>query len=1390
MSEEVKRMKTTNRQTEAVVSLPLHERKINTDNVVDKLTKHTLPAGCMEPRLFHIDIYHEVDEGLDTFLFQLLVLGCLTDSSGFVWIKLPCDLYVVETMPILAKENSLQKGHFKCKHRCFDILPDVVCRSPTESLEIMMGVNRPQDFSPHDLLFDEKEFRGSVFQRPYQYLVRLDAGRGLADVDPAKTEGDRNQCLQVLLRHCGIEDPSWSELKHFVWFLNNQLLDFEVSAFCSLAAVEDLPGFAQFVLRFLIQMSRDFATRSLNMSEESPVQLLEKDEEQEGEKILDLYQLRRTWESSPHPYLFFNPDHHSMTFMGFFINPKSGDLIDQQTKQPLERGIMKKNLFDALQRNHVNLNEDFDSLPRDKKIEKLCSVMGIEHPYDPDSTYELTTDNVKKMLAIYMRFRCDIPVIIMGETGCGKTRLIKFMCSLQSPPGVEAKNMVLMKVHGGTTSADIVRKVHRAEIIAKENTQNIKHNMYTVLFFDEANTTEAIGIIKEIMCDRSINGIPLKISNNLKIVAACNPYRKHSEKLIRRLEQAGLGYHVDADKTTDKMGRVPMRRLVYRVQPLPQSMLPLVWDFGQLNTDVEEIYIRQMVLRFVNSGRLPSVAGIEKNISKILTVSQNFMRQLKDECSFVSLRDVERVLEVMSWFYNQTTGEHMTPLFRLMNRDQIDDTEEENDTQEEEIDNITRSLLLALGVCYHACLKNREQYRKAVCPHFTGLLNIPGQHNTEKAERMLEVIIRCQDAFLDNVQLGQNIARNQALKENVFMMVVCVELRIPLFLVGKPGSSKSLAKTIVADAMQGNAAHTDLFKAYKQVQMVSFQCSPLSVPEGIVGTFRQCARYQIEKDLGRFVSVVVLDEIGLAEDSPKMPLKVAFIGISNWALDPAKMNRGILVQREVPDLKELEESADLLKMVYGFADAHKQMPSWAMLKHAILRNFGGFEGIDPVKEFEKHLASVKSKQQLPGDPDCTPSGLIQACLHGHQNSESRYLLLLTENYGALSVLQQKIHTMKNAITIFGSSFPSDQEYTQVCRNINRIKVCMETGKTVVLLNLENLYESLYDALNQYYVYFGGERYVDLGLGTHRVNAESTKNSVAEKEMVYDKFPIPLINRLEKHFLTITNMLSEEQLEITAKLEKWAEDFVKVNIPMYQMAERKKQTLTKVEEVFMGFHADTCASIILHVCNSTGIETQGMKALTNEILEDAKRVLLWCATPDSVLRLKDTKLSTEAEKLEKIYFKEQKHGSLIHYLAFRMKEDKLEGHTEMESIFVQVTTSSKLLSTADIGEIANYLKLPKSSITILTLQSFDTEQQFCRQVRASLEQHVEEETLLIVQCDSGDLNAALIACARYSVYDELQKIESSMRGRIYIVFIVQLPSIAAGNFNGFQVKHLY
>ena len=67
------------------------------------------------------------------------------------------------------------------------------------------------------------------------------------------------------------------------------------------------------------------------------------------------------------------------------------------------------------------------------------------------------------------------------------------------------------------------------------------------------------------------------------------------------------------------------------------------------------------------------------------------------------------------------------------------------------------------------------------------------------------------------MRLGPNIARNAALRENVFMMAICIELRIPLFLVGKPGSSKSLAKSIIQDSMHGKDSQTVLLRGFKQV---------------------------------------------------------------------------------------------------------------------------------------------------------------------------------------------------------------------------------------------------------------------------------------------------------------------------------------------------------------------------------------------------------------------------------------------------------------------------------------------------------------------------------------------------------------------------------------------
>ena len=48
--------------------------------------------------------------------------------------------------------------------------------------------------------------------------------------------------------------------------------------------------------------------------------------------------------------------------------------------------------------------------------------------------------------------------------------------------------------------------------------------------------------------------------------------------------------------------------------------------------------------------------------------------------------------------------------------------------------------------------------------------------------------------------------------------------------------------------------------------------------------------------------------------------------------------------------------------------------------------------------------------------------------------------------------------------------------------------------------------------------------------------------IAEKSTVYEKFPTPLINRLEKHFVLTSSALTKWQLEVLEQLQEWACQF--------------------------------------------------------------------------------------------------------------------------------------------------------------------------------------------------------------------------------------------------------
>ena len=101
------------------------------------------------------------------------------------------------------------------------------------------------------------------------------------------------------------------------------------------------------------------------------------------------------------------------------------------------------------------------------------------------------------------------------------------------------------------------------------------------VFFDEINTCNSIGLLNEIICKHSYNGI--KIDENIVFIAACNPYRKAKEQIN------GLIYPGSKHKT-----------LVYTVNPLPFSLLNFVFNFGSLTKEDEEKYIKSILEETMN----------------------------------------------------------------------------------------------------------------------------------------------------------------------------------------------------------------------------------------------------------------------------------------------------------------------------------------------------------------------------------------------------------------------------------------------------------------------------------------------------------------------------------------------------------------------------------------------------------------------------------------------------------------------------------------------------------------------------------------------------------------------------------------------------------------------
>ncbi|KAJ7381008.1 hypothetical protein OS493_004603 [Desmophyllum pertusum] len=1035
--------------------------------------------------------------------------------------------------------------------------------------------------------------------------------------------------------------------------------------------------------------------------------------------------------------------------------------------------------------------EDYDSLSQEqlqKRLNLLAKTTDTPSHADSSLKYALTPDNILKMVLILLRIRANIPVIIMGETGCGKTSLVRYLAKTCDVP------FHVFNFHAGVTESQIINFVEKM----KEDALSPQMSKQPVwVFLDEINTCDYLGTINEIMCHRAIRGKPLP--SNLVFIAACNPYRLRP---VGKILTAGLG-----DKTsTDEYSR-----LVYRVHPLPETMIDYVWDYGSVSPEDERTYIARMVEGIFDNkhGRL---------LIDLLSTSQKYIRDVEDTPFCVSLRDVHRCIVLMHWFHRILQER------KELSPDKIQTHIQSYYEQTRVVSPKVRSIVLALAHCYQSRLQTARE-RDEFCKLMSSLLR--REIGKRFQDGSFQAIVRVeQEEYLARMELPEGTAKNGALRENVFVMLVCILNHIPVFVVGKPGCSKSLSMQVIRSNLRGKDSKDPFLKQLPQLYVVSYQGSESSTSEGILKVFEKVRRYKAEGS-NDVLPVVLLDEIGLAEVSAFNPLKVlhsllepgngeqpdvAVVGISNWCLDPAKMNRAIHLSRPEPGIPDLFQTGQSIREAQierkdplhvvctssGYIQAPSSYPDdyqlhclakayqeyqkaqrhenfhglrdyYSLVKslssstsdkysghqnegrettrtqRALQRNFGGlpFELNKIQHLFLKHFQSERVVEEIQSFP---VTDLICDNLH---DKFARHMMIITNGDSAIGILDQTLRGLeKEKVTIFGSRFEEDQSEEYNYNILSRIILCMERNCVLILRDLESIYGSLYDMLNQNYTVVGQKKNCRVALGPFsnpmcQVDDEFRCIVLIDEQRVDFTDP-PFLNRFEKQLLRFSDVLNEKQKETISFLEDWTKAIS--TVPELELHFNET-------DMFMGFNDDTLPSLVLHFSKDETIRK-------HELAEKCKQELMWIATPDGVLRSLKSNLSRtameEVELLYNSYFAKPVHSGFEEYLRYILGDLQTRSEDEENTsrgMMLLVMTHSNIHTNV------SQCLTGKENCQAEKLSAFKSEKQLAKQLQSFW---TSKRNILVLQC-KPDLDAPHMLVAKHLIEDQRNAYISSKVG---------------------------
>ena len=576
-------------------------------------------------------------------------------------------------------------------------------------------------------------------------------------------------------------------------------------------------------------------------------------------------------------------------------------LDEKKIKEDFEEPLFNSKFYLKRLKEILEIENEIDNEKGDKK--SLLSILQYN-----TQNYIIIGDNFKKIVLLYWKIKANIPVIIMGETGCGKTLLVEKLYQILNNGKM---NLKIINIHPGFTDNILYEEMKKID----EEAKNLKEEIW--ILFDEINTCTSFSLLTEIFTNRTFNG--QKLSINIRLLATCNPYRK-----MKPLKDK-FGLIRDGDMEN---------ALVYLVQPLPQSLLYYVLNFGSINEEDEKKYIYYIIEKIFYED--------EKKMHEItkdaIFECHKFLRETFDS-SIVSLRDISRFSKCVEFFmdYFSKKDEYLSKEIK----------------SKEKLYKI-KSIICSIYICYYVRLINGEKRNvldirlKQILLKLINYNNIIDAKVIEENEdgslvdkiknEELKVDIRgktinqfsdflnAEEDFLINlIKLDKGIAKNSLLKENLFLLFISIITKIPLIIIGKPGTGKSLSAKIICESMKGKYSKNEFFRKYPEIIPTFFQGSESTNPEDIIKLFdRAEGKYNFfneklkkneirKEDLP--ISVILFDELGLAENAKTNPFKklnskieysdkaldISFIGISKYSLDPEKLNRFIILSVQDSD---------------------------------------------------------------------------------------------------------------------------------------------------------------------------------------------------------------------------------------------------------------------------------------------------------------------------------------------------------------------------------------------------------------------------------------------------------------------------------------------------------